>query len=257
MAYGTRLNNYAVKAGVLGVGYGARQLLKHTTPIYPRRNTRSAMQTMVHARRVKKPNSRSFRTKLMNTQPAKHYEGSTTTALTHGTVQCMNPTGGIVQGDTNAQRDGDFVHLAALKIKGIFQTAAATGAYSYRVIVGYSGEEYNLPTVLGTGLTIAEVFLPNTTGNWIVNGIINPKAFTSIYDETIDINSEIAAATTLSSFSCTVPLDKKFPYQSAASTFGKDKNLYIIVVSAINGGVTGVTSTGLTVFSYDLIFKGI
>lgn len=235
-------------AAVFGGGATRRTASKY-------KSSRTA-NTLVNSRPTKKPRSNSFRSKLLKQEPAKHYEGSTTTNLTHQTIFSLVPTAGIVQGDTNAQRDGDFVDLAALKLKGIFQTAAAANGYSFRIIVGYSGEEYNLPTVLGAGLTTAEIFLPNTTGNWAVNGIINPKAFTALYDETMDINSEVAATSTIGSFSFTVPLNRKFPYQSSGSVFGKDRNLYVVVVSS-GVGLGAAAPTGLTVFSYDLIFKAI
>lgn len=213
-------------------------------------------QTLVNSRTTKKAKNTSFRAKLLKQEPAKHYEGSITQALTHQTIFSMVPTAGIVQGDTIAQRDGDFVDLMALKIKGIFQTATPSNGYSYRIIVGYSGEEYNLPTTLGAGLTATEIFFPNTTGNWAVNGIINPKAFTSVYDQTVDLNSIVAATAELQSFSFTVPLNKKFPYQASGSVFGKDKNLFIVVISSVIGG-GALAPTGLIVMSYDLIFKAI
>lgn len=220
--------------------------------------TKGATQTIVTSRRVKKPSRKSFHAKMAANTPAKHFTGSFLTNHTHNTIYMGSPPQSITLGDAYNQRDGDYVDLIALKLKGIFQTAAAANSYSFRIIVGYSGEEYTTGTsALITGITDTELFLPTTSGSWTPNGIINPKAFTAIYDQTVDINSLLAATTDIASFSFTVPLNKKFPYQANASIFGKDRNLYVIVTSGVSGGSIGATSTGLSVIGYDLIFKSI
>lgn len=214
-----------------------------------------ATQTMIKTRRLRR-RANSFQKKLMQAQPAKHYSNSSTTTLLYNNIYTCIPTAGITQGDSNSNRTGDYVHLAAIKIKGFFETATTDAGYSYRILIGYTGEEYNLPTVLqNTGLTSSELFITNTPANWIVNGQINPKAFTAIYDETIDLNSIIPGVKELKSYAFTVQLDKRFPYQSDGGIYGKNSNLAIIVLSSISGGVTGITSCGSTVLGYDLIFK--
>lgn len=235
-----------------------------TTAMVPYVGTRTrpryrsgASQTMVTTKRKTRKNSNSFLSRLMAAQPAKHYLNSSTTGLAHNNLFTVVPTAGITQGTAVTNRIGDQIHLAAIKIKGFFETDTTAGAYSYRVQVGYTGEEYNLPTTLGSGLTLAEVFQPNTTAGWTVNGIVNAKAFTCIYDETIDINSQIAGVKDIKSYAFTVQLDKAFPYQGAGAVYGKNTNLVVLVSSSVSGGVTGSTSTGLTVLAYDLIFKDI
>lgn len=205
-------------------------------------------------RRLKK-NRNSFRSLTLAQQPAKHYAQSSTTSLTHNTINTVIPTAGITQGTSNTTRLADHVELCAIKIKGTFNTAVASNGYSYRILVGYTGEEFNLPTVLGSGLGATELFIPNTDANWEVNGIINPKAFTCIHDSTYDINSQITAVSDISSFAFTVKLDTKFDYQAAGSIYGKSRNLAVVVISSVVGGVSGTTSTGLVVMAYDLIFK--
>lgn len=229
---------------------------------YLARNQRSSArsmgtQNMVTTRRKKRTNKRSFASKLMSVQPAKHQSGQTIATLLHDQIWSFNATAAITQGDTNANRTGDYVHLAAIKIKGFFNSAVTAGAYSYRIIVGYTGEEYSNTSLASTALTDTEIFIPNTTANFRGAGLVNPKAFTCLYDETIDINSEITATLTLKSYAFTVQLDKKFPYQASASVFGKTQNLMVVVIGGVAGGTLGITAAGGTTLSYDLIFKDI
>jgi len=223
-----------------------------------RARSRGATQTLVTSKRQKKSGKKSFHSLMVQNTPAKHYTNAILQTLTHSTMYFFAPPQQVVLGDAYNQRDGDYIDLIALKLKGIFQTPTASNAYSYRLIVGYSGEEYTgSATGLTVGLTDAEVFLPNTSGNWTLNGIVNAKAFTSIYDQTFDINSMEASTVELQSFSVTVPLNKKFPYQANASIFGKDKNLYVFITSGVAGGSSGVTASGTLVCGYDLIFKSV
>lgn len=193
----------------------------------------------------------------MSLHPAKHYTGETSPTLVHNTVTSMCPTQGIVQGDGNTQRDGDAIQLEALKMKGTFVTNSTAGAYQYRVLVGWSGEEYttaNIATGLVSALGASEIFLPSTQG-WVNNAIVNPKAFTLLYDQTFDINSQIAATQDSQAFNLTVPIHQSFAYQASGSVQGKTKNLYVVVIGSVAGGTTGSTASGQVLLSYDLIFK--
>jgi hypothetical protein len=214
-------------------------------------------KTMVtQKRRKKKYNKNSFRNKLMNTIPAKHYTVAASQAvMTHNTIYTMVPTQGVTQGDGNANRDGDSIDICALKLKGFAQTHSNASAYSYRILVGWSGEELSSLTNFGSGLGASEIFLPSTTDNWVLNGVVNPKAFTCVYDQTIDIGSQITGVVDLTSFSINVPFNTRFLYQSAASIQGKSRNLCVVIIAATAGGTTGSTNAGAIYAGADLIFK--
>lgn len=199
---------------------------------------------------------KSFKKRVKQTEPAKHYAGTTPVSLVHNTGVTLIPTAGVVQGTSNSQREGDSIDLAALKIRGFYNSSSTAGAYTCRIIVGWTGEEYNNGTVLASGLGSSEVFLANTVTSLVPAGIINPKAFTVLYDTVIDVNSLIAASLDIESFAFTVPLnDTTFPYQADASVFGKQKNLAVYVVAAVAGGTTGTTAAGGITMTYDLVFK--
>jgi len=212
---------------------------------------------LVYQRRRRTPVRASFKKKVMQIQNAKHYTYTPTQAMTHATLYTTCPTAGITQGDAIGNRDGDSIYLVALKVKGMFLAPTDKNAYSMRIIVGWTGEEVGtLGSTFGSGVGSSQLFHPSTTGSWFLNGIINPKAFTALYDQTVDINSLIDTVREVSSFNFTVPLEQSFSYQSTASTDGKTKTLVIIVCSAVSGGSSGTTASGDSPIAIDLIFKG-
>lgn len=196
---------------------------------------------------------KSFKSKVKSINPAKHLSNSTGVTINNTEIYTLNFTSQIIQGTTNAQRLGDSVYLEALKLEGFFQSATDPNCYRFRLMIGYSGEEYG-PAVLQNGnLTASELFLPNTVTTPTL-GVVNPKAFTLLYDEVHDLNSQVTDYRTIGSFRATIPLKQQFPYQAPGSAFGKTKNLYCVVV-AYAADVAVSVPIGSAVMSYDLIFK--
>jgi len=249
MAYGTSLKQYAP------YGMGAMQYAAQRYTPQQRIRHSNAIGSYVNKKRKSRVVRNSFHSLAVKEMPAKHYAGTSLTSLTHNTITTLIPTTGITQGLTNTNRIGDHVQLCALKLSGSLNTAVAPNGYSYRILVGWTGEEFNLPTALGSGLGSTELFIAGTDSNWVPNGIINPKAFTCLSDTTYDINSQLSAVSDCQSLSFTVPVSTKFDYQSNGSIQGKTRNLAIVVIGSVIGGVSGTTSAGLVILAYDLIFK--
>lgn len=221
------------------------------------KRTSSATGTMVQKRR-RQQRSVSLKTLIKRTEPSKHYTLENNAALLHNTLYTCVPTQGITQGTSITNRSGDSVYLCALKIAGQYLSATTAGAYSMRIIVGWTGEELStvgISTGLVSGLGLGDVFLSTTASIWTPNGQINAKGFTTLYDQTIDINSQISAVSDISSFGFTVPINQSFNYQSAAGVQGKTRNLCVLVVAGVAYGSTGVTAAGNCIWSADLIFK--
>ena len=86
-------------------------------------------------------------------------------------------------------------------------------------------------------------------------GIINPKAFSVLYDQTMNLNSQIAGTVDVMSFAQTIQLNQKYLYQSAGSIYGKTKNLYVVVIADIAGGAPGISNAGDLVLAMDLVYK--
>lgn len=206
-------------------------------------------------RKTKKKQWKSFAQRVKNVAPAKHLSGTTNVVVTNGNIFTCGLTNQIGAGTGNAQRIGDSIQLEALKIEGLFQAATDADAYKFRLIIGYSGEEYGVTTLTTGNLTSTELFLPNTDTT-MVNAIVNPKTFTVLYDEVYDLNSQVSGDSTLQSLRATIPLKKNFPYQSAGSVYGKTQNLYMVVTSYAVSAVGGA-SIGSALIAYDLIFKNL
>jgi hypothetical protein len=218
-----------------------------------RRGGFSSSGTMTKKKYPRKTNRKSFTRKVLNVFPAKHYTVTSNNTIVNLNTYSMNLTAGIGQGTGNNQREGDSIHLEALKIEGLFQTATESNAYKFRLIVGYSGEEFGNLTLAVANLSQPEIFLPGTVATE-VNGIINPKAFTALYDQAIDLNSQIEGDRTIHSVRDTIKLNCKFPYQQATSVYGKFKNLYVVVVAYAPDIAIG-DPIGSSLLAFDLIFK--
>lgn len=175
--------------------------------------------------------------------------------MTHNTIYGCNVTAGIVQGDSNATRDGDAIILCALKLKGFYNTHTDADGYSFRILIGYSGEEFT-NTSFSSTLGSNQIFLPNTALVVTSNGEVNPKAITIIHDEKMTVNSEISTVRSKQDYAITVPLNnKRFVYQESGSALGKYNNLYMIIMADRITGITGTTDVGGTSLSWDLIYK--
>jgi len=187
---------------------------------------------------------------------AKHATGEQGLSMTHNTLYTLTPTAIPVQGDSNSSRDGDAIVLCALKLKGFWNSDTAANGYSFRVIVGYTGEEHSSTIFATGGITLTELFLPSTGGNTATIGQINAKAFTVLHDEKFTLNSQISGVRDKLDFNIYVPLyNKLFNYQSAASALGKTQNLVAVIVGDVIAGTTGTTALGGTTISWDFIYK--
>jgi len=211
--------------------------------------------TETATKKRKTTGKKSFKDQLFAQMAAKHDTGEQQIALLHNTMQTLNLTARITQGDANNSRDGDAIVLCGLKLKGFVHSHTSTNMFGYRLLIGYSGEEYNR-TTFGAGLVNDEVFLPNTAVTNTELGQINPKAFTVLHDERYTVNSQITDIRDREDFSVYIDLgNKKFPYQSAASIYGKDKSLYVVIVGNVFGGTTGTTIAGGCNITWDFVFK--
>lgn len=196
---------------------------------------------------------------MANTKTHQQNDSALAQLMTHNNIYTNNLTAKLQLGTADNQRIGDQVYLTNLVIRGNFISAVAAKGYQYRIIVGYSGEEYDPANFgssgAGTGLNHDQIFLPTTGSQYATSSIINPKAFTVLYDKMFTINSNIIDVSEFIGIDLAVPLYKKFPYQAGASIYGKTKNLYLICVSSVQAGVTLTTASGACNISTCLKYK--
>lgn len=148
-------------------------------------------------------------------------------ALVNDAILCYNLTGAIVQGLGDDNRIGDTINLHSLTGNFRWVTDTEAAFYRMRILIGFSGEEYTTGGFVA-GLTSAQLFVPGTVEN--LTAVVNTKAFTVLHDVILDINSQINAFADGVTHRVNIPLPKgKFNYQSDGSTFGKTRNLYVVV----------------------------
>lgn len=241
----------------LAVGYGAYSAYA------ARRSTKPVYRSSQSYTRYSKPRNRrglryGFKAKMLSNTPAKHVmtndNQTNIVGGVHNTIYTCNLTAGIVAGTGDNQRVGDAVQLLSLKINALISSnAAVTASCQWRVLIGWSGEELNVPAQLSAaGLTASQIFHAGTGGAWQNTAIVNPKAFTVLDDRVYTLNNSITAVSDIQEIAYTIPCNTSFPYQSAGSVFGKNRNLYLVVIPCILGA-TG--NTGSIALSSDLIFK--
>lgn len=241
---------YKPAARVATIGYASYKSIQGNNQL---RNNQSR-GSYVQKRKRPRVGNNSFKQLMMKNVAAKHDTFGPTTALVHNTIYGVNVTEQITQSLTNEGRLGDSIYLEAVKIRGIYTSNSVAAPYNCRVIVGFTGEEVATgANFVAAAFSAAELFLPGAPSN--LTSLINPKAFTCLYDEIFDVNSQIPATRDVSSIIATIPLKQQFMYQSNGSIQGKTKNLVIAVVTNVYGGVAGVTSTGEIVLAVDTIFK--
>lgn len=211
----------------------------------------TAVGSMTKKRRKKVRFRKSFKQRVLSIPPAKHLVGDSQEVVNANVIYTLGFTQQVVQGDSNSQRDGDAIYLEALKINGHFQASTTSNAFKCRILIGYSGEEFNPQTFLPSLLGTTDVFFPST---YYANGIVNPKAFTVLYDTTLDVNSQVSGVSSLQSFSATIPLKRMHSYQANGSVYGKTRNLYAVCVPFGVGTASG-TAVGSIYMNYDMIFK--
>jgi len=264
------LRTLTAPARLMAAGVSAREAvnallrLRQATPSQiGQKNPRSFTQTKTKMK-YKKP-AKSKLSSLVRKEIAKvslrqteikNSPIGTPATLLHNQIQGFGITQRLIQGTDIASRVGDEVFLQAFRAQIIFAAPTTAGAYAYRVMVVWSGEEYASTTFTTSILTASEVFLPSIHAGSRVAGVPNTKAVTVLYDEQFEINSNIASTADVYTNKIYVNLrNQKFAYQASGSVYGKTKNLYLIVVPNVQGGTLDTTSCGGCVINSSLDFR--
>lgn len=236
-------------------------------PKMPKIRNRKKFFKKTRATTAKRSTAAVVKKQIMSMSDTKHWtvdNNQAYAATLQNIIYSTNINAKILQGTNDGTRVGDGIYMMKLKFRGFYNIpASATGGYTARILVGWSTSDVDIatgPIPTSGGLTLQDVYLPNTLGGNNTAGIINDKVFTVLYDQTIDINSFTTLTDDLQSFGGEVPLNHKFLYRSplgaaSAGKFGKFKNLYMIFHAFKAGGTPGTTATGDIRISYDLAFK--
>jgi len=160
----------------------------------------------------------------------------------------INLTAKITQGTADGNRVGDSILLKSLHIFWTCLTNTNATFYRYRLIIGWSGEEYNTTNFSTSNLTVPEILVSSGPAE-ACSGIVNTKAFTAIYDAFVDVNSQIDTIAEGRTIRINLNLKGlKFNYQSAGSVYGKTKNLYAVIIPNYQGAAPS-TNQGSHIFN--------
>lgn len=176
-------------------------------------------------------------------------------SMTHLTMYTVNLTGNIPQGTNDNSRQGDTIHLEAIKFKLLFDTVTSTNKAAqkqYRVmIVKHDAEYLGGSDSFGSGLGATEIFHGNNAPAYEQ---INSKLCTVLYDKLITVTPQISANNYLSCLSEIIRFNSPFIYKTGTN-FGKMFNYYLVVTGFESNATGGVTNVGTVSFFGDLIFK--
>lgn len=216
---------------------------------------RSYTRVMKKPRRKSYASSSTLKKKIMATKPAKHLMYSAGISFSIGQVHVWSPTQSVIRGVNDSDRIGDTINLCNLKWNGVINGAKEANAYMFRMLIGYTGEEFAANTWT-TNITSGQVFQSNTTSGFLTNGIVNPKAFTVLYDQKFTINSLIADVRDVLPVTGSLSFNNhNFVYQADGATYGKNKNLVVLMIGdKLRGPLAVGDDFGFTV-AFDFCFK--
>lgn len=217
--------------------------------------------TTTTKKRVTKSRSHSLKKAILGVSEAKHNTNHAAFALTHAEAFSFSPTQSVTQGTSRQNRIADEIYLEAIKIRGFINTDAEANAYTFRLMVLYSEKEYdNTVGTLGdipykkNAFGAGDLFQDNTGVAPLITGVVDSKRCTVLFDKTIDINSQTEDNYDIATISETIQLQKSFPYRTQGGVYGKNTNLYIVLIP-YHLPKTGHTTFGGATLDTDLIFK--
>ncbi|AMB43011.1 hypothetical protein [Circovirus-like genome DHCV-6] len=151
--------------------------------------------------------------------------------LGNNQIFSLSLTQQIAVGNTSVTRVGDSILLGSLTLSGELTAYATIQSVKYRVIVGYTRNTVaNGSSMIQGILGYGDIFYSVGTPGYLAHGVVNPQAFTALYDEMIDLNSD-SAQVHLRSFYTRINLKmSKFDYATQGGSLGKVKNLSFVIV---------------------------
>jgi len=173
----------------------------------------------------------------------------TNTTVAPNTIYTFNPTAQIVQGTIDGGRVGDSINLRSFECQFRFITDKRAAFYQYRVMVVWSGEEFNPSASVFSagGLGSSELFVAGTFSGY-ATAPTNSKSITVLYDHVYAVNSMIDDFNDGVIVRARIPLKGiKYNYQANGAPYGKNKNLYVIVIPDwySTNGTTPTTAGGI------------
>lgn len=201
-----------------------------------------------------------------NEEPRHLYTSAQLSVPASGGWYTCSLTTNMTQGDTNTSRQGDEIHLDAVKLAMRFSNLGHTGiVYAnvwYRVIVGrFRNLEINTGNAFSAsnaGVTQGITYANNSSYTGI-DGIVDPRFVTVLYDHKVHImpnyqNSSSEPQIVTKFVDTTIKLNYDLKYRTGSTEYANTsfKNLYMVVIPYNENGAIDV---GIASVVADLIWK--
>jgi len=203
----------------------------------------------------------SLTRKIRSMESTKHaYVGNATNlklTMLDNVIYTWSPSVGVPIGTGEGSREGTEIYMMALRCSIQLQSPAASqNGCTYRIITFFADPNYPLGGAMGAGFGATGLF-GDVALAIVTNALTDPKLITVLDDRVVNIDPVITGVKNSEDVSFTVPINRKFIYNTTAavSQYGKVHNLYQVVIGHQIGGTGGITDVGDIYVSTDLIFK--
>lgn len=197
----------------------------------------------------------SVKRMIMGREEKKFRSGTATMAgLNDAQPYTFNLTARIGTGTEDGDRVGDSINLTNLEGFLRWVSAPQGAFYTLRVLVFWSGEEYDISSTLfsSAGFGGTQLFKPYS----VLPGaaITNPKAITVLHDSYHTLNSLVPGYEDGVGHRFNIPFNgQKFNYRQDLSKYGKTKNLYCVLIGNFyTTNATAPTTAGIAYLNYSL-----
>lgn len=192
---------------------------------------------------------------ILGREEKKFMSGSVTLAnIVDNGIYTFNVTAQIATGTEDGNRIGDSINLSSFDAFIRWYTDTEAAYYQLRVLVLWSGEEYNPSSTLfsASGFGGTQLMKPYTAIPCI--GLTNPKAITVVHDGYLEINSAINNYEDGAAHKIHVSFNgQKYDYRQDLSVYGKRKNLYVVIIGGYkSSNADPPETTGAALMNYSI-----
>jgi len=225
---------------------GAGKLAEAAFQVFPSKKTTDNMPPYAHGltktmtKRKRRPGKKNSKLATVATvkrmilgREEKKFKasGATLASISDSIIYTYNFTAQVTSGTEDGERIGDSINLSSFDAFLRWYTDTEAAYYQLRVLVFWSGEEYNPSSTLfsSSGFGGTQLFKPYTA--LPAQALINPKAITVVHDGYIEINSAINGYEDGAAHKIHVNFNgQKYDYRQDLSVYGKKKNLYMCII---------------------------
>lgn len=139
-------------------------------------------------------------------------------------------------------RTGDMIHVDHWDLNLNIQSSTATSASMYfRIIILKANPVYALAGPNNSGLGLSDIFVGGTGNRVVVNGVLDKREVTVLYDKLLTIQPYQASGLYGHNIHHRCKLNRKITYLPSTQTI-KGQQYYCLFLPFITGGTSGTTA---------------